>query len=69
VFLNLKTVSEITSMPTSSCLSAPFFHDGDFVGVLVMYSSQSNAFDQDHIRVARGIAYEPLEATPSRRSS
>jgi transcriptional regulator with GAF, ATPase, and Fis domain len=68
VFLNLKTVNE-SSMPKSSCLSAPLFQDGHFIGVLVMYSSQSNAFDQDHIRVARGIAYEPMEATTSRRSS
>jgi hypothetical protein len=69
VFLNLKTVKESTSIPTSSCLSTPFFHDGLFIGVLVMYSSQSNAFDQDHIRVARSIAYEPIEATTGRRSS
>jgi len=69
VFLNLKTVNQNAGMPTSSCLSAPFFHDGHFIGVLVMYSSQTNAFDQDHVQVACGIAYEPLEATTSRRSS
>jgi putative nucleotidyltransferase with HDIG domain len=68
VFLNLKTVNEST-FPTSSCLSAPFFYHGLFIGVLVMYSSKSNAFDQEHIRVARGIAYEPVEATTGRRSS
>ena len=69
LFLNLRTANQNAGMPTSSCLSAPFFHDGHFIGVLVMYSSQSNAFDQDHIRVARSIAYEPIEATTSRRSS
>jgi HD-GYP domain-containing protein (c-di-GMP phosphodiesterase class II) len=69
VFLNLKAVNESVSMPTSTCLSAPFFHDGHFIGVLVMYSSQINAFDQDHIRMARGIGYEPIEAITSRRSS
>jgi putative nucleotidyltransferase with HDIG domain len=68
LFLNLKTVGESTPIPTSSCLSAPFFHNGSFIGVLVMYSSQTDAFDQDHIRVARGIAYERVEATISHSS-
>jgi len=68
VFLNLKAVNGGPQIPTSSCLSTPIFHDGNFVGVLVMYSSRSNAFDQDHVRVARAIALEPIVATTGRSS-
>src|SRR5215471_3292114 len=68
VFLNLKAVNGGPQIPKSSCLSTPIFHDGTFIGVLVMYSSQSNAFDQDHVRVARAIAYEPIGATTGRSS-
>jgi len=66
VFLNLKTAYGDIPMPTSSCLSAPFFRDGHFIGVLVMYSSHRNAFDRDHMRVARGLAYEQVEVTTIR---
>jgi HD-GYP domain-containing protein (c-di-GMP phosphodiesterase class II) len=69
VFLPLKTVNNSAPpIPTSSCLSAPFFHDGHFIGVLVMYSSQTNAFNQDHIRLARGLGYDPAEAITNRSS-
>jgi putative nucleotidyltransferase with HDIG domain len=68
VFLNLKAVNGGPQIPRSSCLSTPFFHDGHFIGVLVMYSSRSNAFDQDHVRVARAIAYDPIQVTTGRSS-
>jgi putative nucleotidyltransferase with HDIG domain len=66
LFLNLATVNGGITIPTASCLSAPFFHNGHFIGVLVMYSSDSNGFDRDHMRVARSIASERIEATTSR---
>jgi putative nucleotidyltransferase with HDIG domain len=68
VFLNLKAVNGGPQVPMSSCLSTPIFHDGNFIGVLVMYSSRGNAFDQDHVRVVRAIALEPIVATTGRSS-
>jgi diguanylate cyclase (GGDEF)-like protein len=39
-----------------SCLSTPLISDGELVGVLTLYSTQQNAFAEDHGRIIEAVA-------------
>ena len=54
--LDLGDAARSHSLGLKSCLSAPLIAGEELVGVLALYSPDSNAFTEDHRRIVDGIA-------------
>jgi len=65
-FLGKKLRDETIFASFASCLSVSFFVEGQFGGVLAMYSTEGQAFTQDHLRMAEGIGLESVQTAVSR---
>jgi putative nucleotidyltransferase with HDIG domain len=55
-YLDLGEVARTLSPRLRSCLSVPLLNGNDLVGVLTIYSTRSQAFTDDHRRIAEAIA-------------
>jgi diguanylate cyclase (GGDEF)-like protein len=54
--LDLGDVARSSRLKLRSCISTPLLHDNQLVGVLTLYSSDANAFSDDHRRIIEVIA-------------
>ena len=55
--LDLGEMARQRSLALKSCISTPLLADDDhLIGVLTLYSSESNAFNEDHRRVIEAVA-------------
>jgi diguanylate cyclase (GGDEF)-like protein/putative nucleotidyltransferase with HDIG domain len=55
--LDLGEIARQRSLALKSCISTPLLADDDhLIGVLTLYSNESNAFNEDHRRVVEAVA-------------
>jgi putative nucleotidyltransferase with HDIG domain len=54
--LDLGEIARTLKPRLQSCLSTPIVHNDELAGVLSLYSVQSDAFDEDHRRIAEAVA-------------
>ena len=59
--LDLGEAARNLSPRLRSCLAVPVVHRDESVGVLAFYSSSSNAFSEDHQRLAEAVASQTAE--------
>ena len=59
--LDLGEAARSTRPRLRSCLSTPFVSNGHLVGVLTLYSTQQDAFDENHRRVIEAVARQVAE--------
>jgi len=60
-FLEEFDTAKATSLQFRSCLTVPLFADGRFSGVFAMYSTEREAFSQEHLRIVEGVSNESAE--------
>jgi diguanylate cyclase (GGDEF)-like protein/putative nucleotidyltransferase with HDIG domain len=56
--LDLGEVARTPTLRLRSCLSTPLLHGKELVGVLSLYSTDGNAFSEDHRRVIEVVAHQ-----------
>jgi hypothetical protein len=65
-FLGKKLRGDTVLASFASCLSVSFFVEGRFGGVFAMYSTNGQAFTQDHLLMAEGLGPESVQTAVSR---
>jgi putative nucleotidyltransferase with HDIG domain len=67
--LDLGEAARNLSPRLRSCLAVPIVHREDCIGVIAFYSSGTNAFSEDHQRLAEAVAQQTAEVIASTQAA